>query len=72
VAGSTADGLALAELGGGAGRGAAAALHPASAQHPASALAPSTYLALLTDIPASRLSALGYAEMKAPAAVSAS
>src|SRR6516165_513790 len=62
VAGSTADGLAEAEPGGGdAGRGAATAVHPASA------LAASAYLAILTDIAASRLSALGYVNMKPPA-----
>ena len=68
VAGSTADGLAEAEPGGGdAGRGAATAVHPASAQHPASALAASVCLAIPTDIPASRLTALGYVKMKPPA-----
>jgi hypothetical protein len=64
VAGSTADGLALAELGGDDGRGAAAAVHPASTQHPASALAASAYLTIPTDMSASTLSALGYAKMK--------
>ena len=70
VAGSTADGLAEAEPGGGdAGRGAATAVHPASAQHPASALAASAYLMILTDMSASTVSALGYAKMKQPASL---
>jgi hypothetical protein len=69
VAGSTADGLALAGLGGDDGRGAAAAVHPVSTQHPASALAASAYLMILTDMSASTVSALGYAKMKQPASL---